>query len=117
MAVGGWTFNDVTIIQQGMPIPVTQSNAKRDSGIQRHSRRSVQRPNLTGTSPCNSGITREPADELYQRGSVFCSSGPQLRQHSTHNELLWAGYLNTDLSLNKTFKVTERITRNSAPKL
>jgi hypothetical protein len=109
MAVGGWTFNDVTIIQQGMPIPVTQVNNNAISGANGTIGGSVQRPNLTGTSPCNSG---SPESRLtnYINTTAF-SAAPKLTYGNTPRttNCYGPGYLNTDLSLNKTFKVTERI--------
>jgi len=109
MAVGGWTFNDVTIIQQGMPIPVTQSNANAIQAFNGTVGGSVQRPNLTGTSPCNSGSPESRLTNYINVAAFFCSSGPQLRQHSTHNELLWARIFEHGSVAQQNFKVTERI--------
>jgi hypothetical protein len=109
MAVGGWSFNDVTIIQQGMPLPVTQVNANAIQGANSTIGGSVQRPNLTGTSPCYSG---SPESRLtnYINTAAF-SAAPALAYGNTPRttNCYGPGYLNTDLSLNKTFKVTERI--------
>jgi hypothetical protein len=109
MAVGGWTFNDVTIIQEGMPIPVTQVNNNAISGANGTIGGSVQRPNLSGTSACNSG---SPESRLTNYINVAAFSAvPALSYGNTPRTMncYGPGYLNTDLSLNKTFKVTERI--------
>jgi hypothetical protein len=109
MAVGGWTFNDVTIVQNGSPLPVTQVNANAVTGSNGTIGGSVQRPNLTGTAPCYSG---SPESRLtnYINTAAF-SAAPIFTYGNTPRttSCYGPGYLNTDLSLNKTFKVTERI--------
>jgi hypothetical protein len=109
MAVGGWTFNDVTIIQNGSPLPVTQVNSNAVTGANGTIGGSVQRPNLTGTSPCYSG---SPESRLtnYINTAAFAAA-PIFTYGNTPRttNCYGPGYLNTDLSLNKTFKVTERI--------
>ena len=52
MAVGGWTFNDVTIIQSGSPLPVTQVNANAITGANGTIGGAVQRPNMTAVPAC-----------------------------------------------------------------
>src|SRR5258708_26778591 len=92
-----------------MPIPGTQSN---DNAIQAFNGTvggSVQRPNLTGTSPCNSG---SPESRLTNYINVAALSAvPALSYGNTPRttNCYVPGYLNTDLSLNKTFKDTELI--------
>jgi hypothetical protein len=109
MAVGGWTFNDVTIIQQGMPLPVTQVNANAVTGANGTIGGSVQRPNMTGIQPCYSG---SPESRLtnYINTAAF-SAAPALAYGNAPRTIncYGPGYLNTDLSLNKSFKVTERV--------
>jgi trimeric autotransporter adhesin len=109
MAVGGWTFNDVTIIQNGMPLPVTQVNANAVTGANGTIGGSVQRPNMTGVQPCYSGspesrLTNYINTAAFSAAPVF-TYGNAPRTTSCYGP----GYLNTDLSLNKTFKVTERV--------
>jgi trimeric autotransporter adhesin len=69
----------------------------------------VQRPNMTGSQPCYSG---SPESRLtnYVNTAAF-SAAPVFTYGNTPRttNCYGPGYLNTDLSLNKTFKVTERI--------
>lgn len=104
LAVGGWRFNDVTIMQNGGPLAITQTNSNSTLG------NSAQRPTIVaGVNPCGSG---SPEGRLtrYFNPSAFTvtpqfSYGNQPRASSCYGP----GYLNTDLSLNKDFMVTERI--------
>jgi hypothetical protein len=92
-----------------MPIPVTQVNNNAISGANGTIGGSVQRPNLSGTSACNSG---SPESRLTNYINVAAFSAvPALSYGNTPRTMncYGPGYLNTDLSLNKTFKVTERI--------
>ncbi len=109
LAVGGWTINDVTIIQNGMPLPVTQVNANAVTGANGTIGGSVQRPNMTATQPCYSGspesrLTSYINTAAFSAAPVF-TYGNAPRTTNCYGP----GYLNTDLSLNKSFKLTERV--------
>ncbi|MCU1320600.1 MAG: TonB-dependent receptor plug [Acidobacteriaceae bacterium] len=105
LAVGGWKFNDIMIIQDGAPLPITQStnaNAAFGNGTTRPTK-------VAGVSACYSG---RPEDRLgaYFNAAAFTTTpvtsyGNQPRTSNCYGP----GYLNSDLSLNKNFKVTERV--------
>ena len=104
LAVGGWRFNDITIVQSGAPLPITQSNNNSSYG------NSAERPTLiAGVNPCNTG---SPESRLgaYFNAAAFIST-PQGSYGNSPRTLpcYGPGYLNSDLSLNKNFTVTERI--------
>ena len=105
LAVGGWRFNDVTIIQNGAPLPLTQgtnNNSTFGNG--------AQRPTIVpGVNPC---FTGRPEDRLnaYFNKAAFATTpafayGNQPRTSTCYGP----GYINSDLSLNKNFHVTERV--------
>ena len=105
LVVGGWRFNDITIIQNGAPVPISQStnnNSALGNGI--------QRPTIVpGINPCYTG---RPEDRLatYFNTAAFTATpaysyGNQARTSTCYGP----GYINSDLSLNKNFTVTERI--------
>jgi hypothetical protein len=111
LAVGGWKFNDITVIQNGMPLAITQTNTLSSYG------NSAQRPTIVaGVNPCNSG---RPEDRLnnYFNAAAFTitavpvaglNPSPYGNQPRASN-CYGPGYLNSDLSLNKDFHVSERV--------
>lgn len=103
LAVGGWSINAITNVQNGGPLAITQSNNKNSAyGM------AVQRPMLIG-NPCSSG---KPQDRLtnYMNASAF-STTPELSFGNTSRTIgcYGPGYDSTDLSLFKTFKVKEKV--------
>ncbi|CAN5622913.1 hypothetical protein BH10ACI4_BH10ACI4_24480 [soil metagenome] len=120
LVVGGWKFNDIMIIQDGGPLSVTQATNNL-SGYGN----ATQRPNrVAGTGACYSG---RPQDRLGDIGSGVPSnpyfnplafqnagtpsagaSAPYGNSTRTVN-CYGPGYLNSDLSLNKQFNLTEKV--------
>jgi len=104
LVVGGWRFNDVMIIQNGAPLAITQTNSNTAYG------NGAQRPSLiAGMNPCKSG---RPEDRLTSYFNVSAYSvTPQYAYGSAPrtSSCYGPGYLNSDLSLNKDFHVTERV--------
>ncbi len=104
LAVGGWRFNDIMIIQNGGPLAVTQTNNNSTLG------NSAQRPTLVpGVNPCYSGAPEGRLAHYFNPAAFAVTPqfayGNQPRAISCEGP----GYINSDLSLNKNFKVTERI--------
>ncbi|MDP9038238.1 MAG: TonB-dependent receptor [Acidobacteriota bacterium] len=103
MAVGGWRFNDVMIVQSGAPLAVSQGNVNTSFG------NSSTRPNLTGVNPCLSGSPEGRLNNyISAAGYTAVKTGYTGNAPRTSN-CYGPGYLNTDLSLNKIFNVTERV--------
>jgi trimeric autotransporter adhesin len=104
LAVGGWRFNDITVIQNGGPLAITQGNGNSSYG------NSTQRPSLiAGASPCKSG---RPQDRLnsYFNASAYSITAPFAYGTAPRASNCYGpGYINSDLSLNKDFHVTERV--------
>ncbi len=114
MLVGGWTFNNILIMQSGSPLPVTQTNNNSLSGTFGIGG-SVQRPNFVpGVKPCYSGSPEGrlgmAGQGLYINKAAFVDApmGTYGNVPRTVN-CYGPGYVNSDLSLNKTFTVTERV--------
>ncbi len=117
--VGGWKFHDIMIIQNGGPLALTQSTNNNSSygyGTQRPTQ-------IAGVSACLSG---QPESRLgdgstpaYFNGTTANSIGNvaaftttplfKLGNQPRASNCYGPGYTNSDLSLNKDFRVTERI--------
>ncbi|NYF77785.1 TonB-dependent receptor [Granulicella arctica] len=104
LAVGGWKFNDITIVQSGSPLPITQANNNSSYG------QSAQRPTIVaGVTPCKTG---SPESRLgaYFNAAAFVSTPQGSYGNSPRTVPCYGpGYLNSDLSLNKDFTVTQRV--------
>lgn len=118
-AVGGWTVNDVTILQNGGPLAITQTNNNSGTGVNGVGG-GTQRPNWSGTgvSACGTG---KPEGRLggtlngvsqtpYMNIAAFSPAaaytyGNVPRQISCSGP----GYINSDMSVNKDFNAGERI--------
>ena len=111
LAVGGWKFNDVTVIQNGMPLAITQT-----SNISSSYGNGTQRPTIIpGIDPCKSG---SPEGRLgqYFNPLAFRATGPPTAggalpygDQPRASNCYGPGYINSDLSLNKDFHVSERV--------
>ena len=109
LAVGGWKFNDIMIMQNGGPLALTQStNSNSAFG------NSTQRPTIVpGVNPCYSGAPETRlggSGKPYFNPAAFTTTpqfsyGNQPRASNCYGP----GYVNTDLSLNKDFTLTERV--------
>jgi hypothetical protein len=105
LAVGGWKFNDVMIIQAGAPLPITQStNVNSSFG------NATTRPSLvSGVSACYSGAP-EGRTAHYFNGAAYSTTTVGNTGNAPRTSNCYGpGYLNSDLSLNKDFRVTERV--------
>jgi hypothetical protein len=108
LMLGGWSINAVSVISSGFPLQITQNN--NNSLVFA----SGQRPNATGTNPFLSGPLSQYTDgapgSAYLSKSAFFSApaltfGNVSRTISTRS----LGQNNWDMSVFKTFSVTERL--------
>jgi trimeric autotransporter adhesin len=110
LAVGGWRFNDIMIIQDGAPLAVTQSTNNL-SGYGN----GTQRPTLVpGASACFSGSPESRINTYFNAAAYSSTPAPTVGGSAYGNaprtsNCLGPGYLNSDLSLNKDFHITERV--------
>jgi len=103
LAVGGWSFNAVSVMQSGYPLAITQPNDNSVIGA------SHMRPNGTGLSaevdkPFSARIDGWINPAAFVQAPQFTFGNV-----SRTNSLRGPGQINWDLSLFKTFGVTERI--------
>jgi len=114
-AVGGWKINDVTILENGGPLPIVQTNLSTGTYGTTGVAGANQRPNLVpGVNPCYSG---SPESRLggtsglkpYFNPSAF-TIAPQYTFGNAPRTLncYGPGFLNSDISINKSFKATEK---------
>ncbi|ADW69922.1 outer membrane beta-barrel protein [Granulicella tundricola] len=109
--VGGWRFNDITIVQNGSPLPLTQST-NFNSSLGNLTQRPTINPGIisacyTGSpeSRISSSVNRPYFNPKGFTTTPAYAYGNQPRTSNCYGP----GYLNSDLSLNKDFKLTERI--------
>ncbi len=103
-AVGGWTFNGVSVFQSGFPLQITQStNFNSAYGY------AVQRPNATGVNPSTSGDL-ESRLGAYFNSAAFSTALPYTFGNLSRTiPLRGPGQVNWDLSLFKTVSIKERL--------
>lgn len=115
LAIGGWTLNDVSILQSGAPLAITQNNVNALPGTFGVGG-SVQRPNVSGLSGCRTGAPESRFNSYITKvgytnaispttGATSLAYGNAARTSNCYGP----GYANTDLSVNKSFKLTERV--------
>ena|SRR5882757_7902725 len=98
MVIGGWQINDETIIQNGGPLSITQTNLNSagqygTTGVGG----STQRPNLipgvkitrSGRPQGRLGPGQKWHSNVFQYGRICGCSGVYLRQRTTHSSGLW----------------------------
>jgi|HigsolmetaAR201D_1030396.scaffolds.fasta_scaffold05981_2 hypothetical protein len=103
LVVGGWSVNVVSIYQSGFPLQI-RMNSNLNSVIGAAS----QRPNATGISPETSGSLTDRIDS-YINPAAF-SAAPQFTFGNVSRTISMRGpgQANWDVSVFKTFAVTER---------
>ena len=109
IAVGGWQFNDVTILQSGSPLALSQSGTAPSGtfGIGG----STQRPTYTGAgNACGSGSPEGRLNNYTNRAAFKTTPAFQYGNVARTVNCYGPGYVNSDLSFNKTFRVTEGVT-------
>ena len=104
LAVGGWRFNDISIFQGGSPLPINQStNVNSSFG------NATTRPSLTGINPCYTGSTESRLLHYYNGAAYTATTVGNTGNAERTSNCYGPGYRNSDLSLNKDFRITERI--------
>lgn len=104
LAVGGWRFNNVMIIQDGAPLPISQStNSNSAFG------NSMTRPTLVpGVNPCYTGSPQGRLNKYYNPAAFTATTAGGYGNSPRTLNCYGPGYTNFDLSLNKNFHLTER---------
>jgi len=104
LAVGGWKFNDIMIIQDGAPLPISQgTNVNSGFG------NSTTRPSLTGTNPCYSGAPEGRLNAYFNKAAYTATTAGNYGGAPRTSNCYGPGYLNSDLSVNKDFRLYERV--------
>jgi len=102
LAVGGWQINAVSSFQSGFPLAIVQQNLNSALGM------GVQRPNATGVSPVVEGSVQARMDGYINRDAF--SQAPQFTFGNLSRTIDYRGpgQANWDLSMFKTFSITEQ---------
>lgn len=114
--IGGWQINDETIIENGGPLPVVQTNLSAGAFGTTGIGGTNQRPNLVpGVSPCYSGrpqslLGGSSGLRPYLNLNAFAPALPYTYGNAPRTlNCSGPGFNNSDVSINKSFKVTERV--------
>ncbi|WP_263410106.1 TonB-dependent receptor [Terriglobus tenax] len=110
LAIGGWKFNDVMIVQDGSPLAITQTNNLSPYG------NTTQRPNRIA-SGCKSGRPQDRLNQYFDPSAWTALNAPSAGAaassyygNSTRTvDCYGPGYLNSDISLFKTFSIGEKV--------
>ncbi len=104
LAVGGWRFNNVMIVQDGAPLPISQAtNANSAFG------NLGTRPSLVaGVSPCFTGSPEGRLNKYFNPAAFTSTTAGNYGNSPRTLNCYGPGYTNFDLSLNKNFHLTER---------
>ena len=108
--VGGWKFNDITVVQNGGPLAITQTSNISTYG------NSTQRPTIIpGINPCKSGGPESRISQYFNPLAFSATAPPSAANplpygnQSRASNCYGPGYINSDLSLNKDFHVVGRV--------
>jgi hypothetical protein len=111
LLVGGYQINTVSILQNGSPLTIQQSDLSTSSfgGVAGFGG-SVQRPTLVGrASPCFSGQPQSRLTNYFNQAAFAATPAFTYSSMSRTLPCQGPGYANTDLSINKSFKIGERV--------
>jgi hypothetical protein len=98
LAVGGWTVNFQTTMQNGFPLAIYQSNLNSVLGT------SVQRPNATGVSPATNGSVEDRLGNYINSAAFSQAAQFTYGNVSRSITLRGPGMANTDFSMFKSYK-------------
>ena len=118
-AIGGWQINDEWTLQNGVPLSVIQTNLNLSQGTTGFGG-SYQRPNLvgdahaaclTGRPQGRLGVTSyATAQQAYVNTAAFSPAPAYTYGNAPRNlPCQQPGSNNSDVSINKSFKITERV--------
>jgi hypothetical protein len=115
-AIGGWKINDVTILENGGPLPIIQTDLSSGTYGTTGVGGSGQRPNLAaGISPCYSGSPKNRLGggngaKTYFNLNAFTPALPYTYGNAPRTLNCYGpGYENSDISINKNFKITGKV--------
>ena len=104
LMVGGWRFNDIMILQNGSPMGFTQANVNSNYG------NLSTRPNqVAGVSPCYSGRPQDRIAHYFNPAAFTPVAAGSYGNVARTSNCYSPGYINSDLSLNKDFRLAERV--------
>ena len=113
LLLGGYQINSVSILQNGGPLSLTQTDLTTASGINGGISGfggSVQRPTLApGGNPCLSGSPESRYNGYFNAAAFVATPAYAYSSLPRSISCQGPGYANTDLSVNKTFTIKERV--------
>jgi len=106
-ALGGYEINAVSIMQNGSPLSITQTNLSSSLGGAGFGG-STQRPTLIG-NPCFSGSPESRYNNYFNQAAFSATPAFTYSKMPRSISCQGPGYANTDLSVNKTFRIKNKV--------
>jgi trimeric autotransporter adhesin len=103
LALGGWSFNVVSVLQSGYPLSITQPNNNSVFGA------ALQRPNATGLSPAAGGSFANRLDGWFNKAAFSVAPQFTFGNLSRALSLRGPGQTNFDVSVFKNFSIFEGV--------
>ncbi len=103
LAVGGWAVNLVSVMQSGYPLTITQPNDNSVFGANH------MRPDATGVNPQPDLPFDKRLDGWFNRAAFSVAPQFTFGNLSRTTSLRGPGQINWDVSMFKTFTITERL--------
>ena len=111
--IGGYEVNVVSIMQNGSPLSITQTDLSTAAGINGGVSGfggNVQRPTLVGgVNPCCSGAPESRYGAYFNAAAFTATPAFTYSSLPRSHHCQGPGYANSDLSVNKTFAIKERV--------
>ena len=102
-AVGGWSFNAISVYQSGFPLQITQSTNNNSAyGY------ASQRPSATGVSPVTSGSVEGRLSNYIDKAAFSTSPEGAFGNIARTLDMRGPGQANWDLSIFKSFSILEK---------
>jgi len=103
-AVGGWTFNTVSVFQTGFPLQISQAtNNNSTFGY------GSQRPNATGVSPFTSGSLEDRLNNYINPAAFSAAPIGTFGNLSRTIDMRGPGQVNWDMSMFKDIMIKEKV--------
>jgi hypothetical protein len=102
-AVGGWSFNAISVYQSGFPLQITQSTNNNSAfGY------ASQRPSATGVSPVTSGSVESRLSNYINKAAFSTSPQGTFGNIARTLDMRGPGQANWDVSIFKSFSILEK---------
>jgi hypothetical protein len=103
LLVGGWNYSHVLIVQSGSPLSITQTSSSTDAQY------GTVRPNFAPGKSAETVCTKTSSTSILSVSDFVATGAYQYGNVPRTLPCLGPGYFNSDISVNKTFNIYERV--------